>query len=143
MAESSPSWVLPHGDKRGPLVTSPVVTLARMRRSLCKATEQLLFLFVRQLRLTKLHVSVRWQTTTTRGNVFRPICSQWKESPITQPVHVHHRTLKNPTFRTPLCSRVCQEHNDYNCIEQQLLLRTVAVFIIISCICLVFICMYL
>ena len=143
MAESSPSWVLPHGDKRGPLVTSPVVTLARMCHSLCKATEQLLFLFVRQLRLTKLHVSVRWQTTTTRGNVFRPICSQWKESPITQPVHVHHRTLKNPTFWTPLCSRVCQEHNDYNCIEQQLLLRTVAVFIIISCICLVLICMYL
>ena len=143
MAESSPSWVLPHGDKRGPLVTSPVVTLARMRHSLCKATEQLLFLFVRQLRLTKLHVSVRWQTTTTRGNVFRPICSQWKESPITQPVHVHHRTLKNPAVWTRVCTRVCQEHNDYNCIEQQLLLRTAAVFIIISCICLVFICMYL
>ena len=73
MAQSRPRRVLQHGDKRGPLVMSLVATLVHMRHSLCQATTRSLLLFVRQQRLTKLHVSIRWQTTTTRGNVFRPI----------------------------------------------------------------------
>ena len=48
MAKFRPRQMLPRGDKRGPLMTSPVVTLAELCHSLCQATTRYLFLFVRQ-----------------------------------------------------------------------------------------------
>ena len=42
-----------------------------------------------------------------------------------------------------LNSTVCLEHKDYSYINQQLSLRAVALFIIVSCMCFLFTCMYL